>query len=127
MKFRTIGIFLGNLLIFLMSNLFLIIWNNLLAYYLLTVLTGLISGILLVTMETALITYLAGFSLAFPISVGLVILPSYLVGAVGEVDILVAIVTTTLSRNIVVSFPACVIAGLIGCFMGSSLKSDDHQ
>lgn len=127
MKLRLLGIFLGTFSAFLSSNLSLIIWNNLFFYYLLIVLAGLISGIILVNMERALIIYLATFSLAFLVSVWLSILPSYFIGSTEDIDFLVAIITTTLSRHVIISFPACIITGLFGCFIGNSLEGGSYQ
>lgn len=124
MKARLLGAVLGLFIIFLTSNVSLIIWNNFYGYYLLIALGGFTGGGTIVKIEKALIIYLLTFAAAFVASVLLGVVPSYVIGAEEEANILIAFITSLLSKHILISFPVCIFAGLLGCFVGGRLKGE---
>lgn len=124
MKVRLLGAALGLFFIFVSSNLFLIIWDNIYAYYLLIALGGLTAGGLIIKIEKALIIFLLTFTTAFLTSLILSIVPSYVIGAEEDVNLLIAVITSLLSKHLLISFPICIMVGILGCFIGGRLKEE---
>jgi len=124
MGVRLLGVTFGLFIIFTSSNLSLIIWNNLYCYYLSIALGGFVFGGIIIKIEKALMIFLLTFTAAFLTSLLLVVAPSYMIGAEEDVNILIAFITSLLSKHILISFPMCIIVGLLGCFVGGRLKGE---
>ena len=123
-KTRILAIEISLLLIFSMSNLSLIIWNNIFLYYFLAILGGFLVGTITINIEKTLIVITIAFLLAFIISIVTSILPSYILGSLEDVNILITLITSMLSKHLVISFPTCTFVGILGCFFGRTVKKE---
>lgn len=124
MTLRVLGVILGLFVIFTLSNLLVIIWDNIYGYYVLIILGGFTAGGTIVKIEKTLKIFLLTFTTAFLVSIILSIAPSYILGSEEDVNILIAFIVSLLSKHILISFPVCVIVGLLGCFVGEQLKGE---
>jgi len=95
-------------------------WQNIVGYYLLTILASFFIGALTVNIERSLKLDAIAFIAGCIVFISLYILPPMLYGQSYErqVDVMIALVTTQLARTIIVSFPVSVFACLFGCLSG---------
>ena len=110
-------------MIFTSSNFLLFTWESAIGYYSLTILASFFGGALIVDFERSLKLISIAYIASCIVLVLLYPLPVILYGEsyAGEIDSIVAVTATTLSRTVIISFPISIFACLSGCFSGRSL------
>ncbi len=117
----TLGLAL--IIIFISSNFLQFVWQNALGYYLLIVLAGFFCGILNVEFDLSLkmvaITFITSSILFIVLYISFPLL--YGEARQGEINDMVAIVTTQMARTVIISFPITIFTCLFGSFSGKAL------
>lgn len=118
-----IGLELALFIIFTSSNFSLFIWESAIAYYLLIGLASFLGGTLILDFSRSLILVSIAYIASCIALISLYALPAMLYGETypGEIDVIVAVTATDLSKAAVISFPISIFTCLLGCFSGRSL------
>jgi len=118
-----LGIELALFIIFTSSNFSLFTWENAIAYYLLIGLASFFGGTLILDFSRSLILVSIAYIASCIALISLYTLPAMLYGETypGEIDVIVAVTATDLSKVAVISFPISIFTCLFGCFSGRSL------
>jgi len=113
-----LGIEIALFIIFTSSNLLLFVWNTIIGYYLLILLASFLGGAFIVDFGRSLKLVSIAFISSCIVFVLLYILPPTLYGEsyTGQIDSMVAIITTNLARTVIISFPVSIFTCLFGCF-----------
>jgi hypothetical protein len=117
-----LGIELALLIIFTSSNFLLFTWGSAIGYYLLILLASFFGGTLIVDFNRSLKLVSIAYIASCIALISLYALPAMLYGEAypGEINIIVAITATNLSKIAIISFPISVFTCLFGCFSGRS-------
>lgn len=123
-KIETILILgISLIIIFISGNFLQFVWKSALGYYLIIVLAGFFSGLLNAEYDSSLkmvsIAFIAGSLLFILLYISFPML--YGEGYQGEIDSMVAIVTSQMARTVIISFPITVFTCLFGSFSGKAL------
>jgi len=124
----TLGIELALLVIFISSGFIMFLWGNPIGYYLLVILGSFLGGIVINEFDKSLIMLSFAFIVGCILFVLLFAFPTMLYGEsyTGEINVIIAIVSTELAKVIIVSFPVSIFACLFGCFLGNSLTGNEQ-
>lgn len=117
-----LGIEIALFIIFTSSNFLLFAWNTIIGYYLLIILASFFGGALMVDFDRSLKLVSIAYISSCIVFILLYILPPTLYGESypGQIDSMVAIVTTNLARTVIISFPVSIFTCLFGCFSGKA-------
>lgn len=121
-KFVILGNGMALFIMLTLSNILLVIFNNLFGYYMLILWSSFLAGIIIGDIKKSMIIILITHTLSFIISIFLTISPSILWGPTEDINILLAGITAVLSKHIIISFPASTLLGLLGSFIGKGLQ-----
>lgn len=120
----VLGIGLSLYVIFTSSNFMLFAWKNIIGYYLFLVFASYLGGALTVEFDTSLKLHSIAFISSCIGFVLLYILSPILYGEQypGQIDSMVAVVSTQMARTVILSFPVSIFACLLGCFSSETSK-----
>ncbi|MHA1685521.1 MAG: hypothetical protein ACTSYD_03835 [Candidatus Heimdallarchaeaceae archaeon] len=121
----VLGIEFALIIIFTSAGFLLFLWKSTIGYFLAVILSSLLGGILIIDFDESLklvsIAFIAGCILFVVLST----LPAFIFGEIysGEINFIVAQISTNYSRIIIISFPLSVFSCLFGCFLGKSFSA----
>ena len=119
----TLGIELALFIIFTSSYFLLFTWGSTIAHYLLIVLASFFGGTLIIDFNRSLKLVSIAYIASCIALISLYALPAMLYGETyaGEINVIVAVTATDLSKIAIISFPISIFTCLFGCFSGRSL------
>lgn len=126
-KKSVLGIELALLAIFTSSGFLMFLWGNPIGYYLLVASGSFLGGTIISEFDKSIImlsfAYIAGCFLF----VFLFASPTIVYGESykGEMNYIIAIISTELAKVIIISFPVSIFACIFGCFLGNSLAENE--
>lgn len=126
-KTSILGIELALFTIFTSSNILLFTWESVIGYYSLIILASFLGGVVIVDFERSLKLVSIAYIASCIALVLLHMLPAMLYGETytGEINFIVAVTATELSRIVIISFPISIFTCLFGCFSGRSLAESE--